>query len=59
MSACDNATLYELDQMSDYYKESLCEFIAFLKDQDETTLMYSSGMKLIELCKMTNSMRNI
>ena len=59
MSACDNATLYELDQMSEYYKDSLCEFIGFLKIQDDSSLMYSSGMKLVELCKMTHSMRNI
>lgn len=57
--ACDEATLYELDQMADAYYDTLCDFISFLHIQDETTMMYKTGQKLIELCKMTNAMASI
>ena len=57
--AADRATLYELDQMSSHYYESIRGFIGFLKNQDFTTVMYKSGMKLVELCKMTKPMANI
>ena len=45
--------------MSAHYKDFICEFVSFLQIQDETTLMYQTGMELIKLCKMTQSMANI
>ena len=51
--------MYELDQMSDFYYERIRDFIGFLSTQDETTVMYKAGMKLVELCKMTKPMSNI
>ena len=45
--------------MSYHYYDQLCEFINFLKIQDDSTLMYKSGNKLIDLCKMTKSMAMI
>ena len=45
--------------MSSSYYEGIRDFIGFMHKQDNTTVMYKSGMKLVELCKMTRSMGNI
>ena len=45
--------------MSSSYYEGIRDFIGFMHEQDNTTVMYKSGMKLVELCKMTRSMGNI
>ena len=57
--AADNATLYELDQMSSAYYFIIRDFIGFLSKQDDSTVMYKAGMKLVELCRMTKSMKDI
>ena len=45
--------------MSNAYYESIRDFVGFLSTQDQTTVLYKSGMKLIELCRMTKSMADI
>ena len=42
--------------MSSYYYKRIRDFIGFLATQDPSTVMQKSGMKLVELCKMTISM---
>ena len=45
--------------MSSHYYARIRDFIGFLSTQDDTTVMYKSGMKLVELCKMTIPMKEI
>mmetsp|Transcript_13092 Transcript_13092/g.17728 ORF Transcript_13092/g.17728 Transcript_13092/m.17728 type:complete len:96 (-) Transcript_13092:2124-2411(-) len=41
------------------YYEDILRFTNDLKIQDDSTIMYQSAIKLIDLCKLTNFMANI
>ena len=57
--AVKNATLYELDQLSDIYHDQIKEFIAWFKIQDTSTLMYKAGIEFVALLRMTTPLKNI
>lgn len=41
------------------YYNDICRFLNDLKIQDDSTVMYRTAIKLIDLCKVTNFMANI
>ncbi len=57
--ACVNARLFELEQLATEYKEEICQFIIFLKIQDDSTQMYQVAMKFINQLKQTKTLANI
>ena len=59
MAAADNASLYELEQLSSLYTDSMHDFVVFVKKQEENSAIRQSGMKFIDMCKLTSSMANI
>ena len=58
--AVDRSTPYEIEQMAKVaYYDDICRFLNDLKIQDDSTVMYRTAIKLIDLCKVTKFMANI
>lgn len=58
-AAIDNTTIYELNQLACDYQPTIVEFLVMCRGQDTSSDIYKLGVKLAELCKLTESMVNI